>query len=92
MILEELPCVRDHLQAILTTVDLHQATQTIAVLHQEACLQAKEEDHHPVTLKIEVQVVQVAQVVHQVNQVLKAKEAVNLAALATCLVINEIEC
>jgi hypothetical protein len=89
MILEELPCVRDHLQATLTTVDLHQATPTIAVLHQEACLQAKEEDHHPVTLKIEVQV---AQVVHLVNQALRAKEAANLAALATCLVINEIEC
>ena len=86
MIQEELPCARDHLQATLTTVDLHQATLTIAVLHQEACLQAKEEDHHPVTLKIEVQVV------HRVNQALRAKEAANLVALATCLVINEIEC
>lgn len=85
MIQEELPCARDHLQATLTTVDLHQVTLTIAVLHREACLQAKE-DHHPVTLKIE------AQVVHRVNQALRAKEAANLAALATCLVINEFEC
>jgi len=85
---EELVCIEDHLQAIQTIVDLHQATQIIVDLHQAKVVKVCHlaEDHHQVTLRIEVQASSQASQAHNARAVLKV-----LPAPATCSVINEPE-
>jgi len=80
---EELVCVRDHLQAIQTIVDLHQATLT-TVDHHQARADNLAEDHHQATLRIEVQAASQANQAHNarvVNQVLQVLQVLQELAI-----------